>query len=654
MSFKLKDSINTIPGVGPKNKTFLEKMGIQTLQDLLYYLPTRHEDTRDVLDIAALLQAEEGTVKAYVRKIDNVRTRRMTLTKATIEDHSGSLNVIWFNQPFLKNTIKQDSEVLLSGKVDSKSPSPQLKNPKYEVVKESGEESLHLGRITPVYQVTEGLSLKWFRARLKAIVDIVESLVKESYAKDFLEKFKLVKLHDALKQIHFPENEDEFLAARRRLAFDELLEIQRIMEEKRKKWRERKAAIIQPGSDAELNKLFDFELTRSQKNSIKEALDDMQRGFPMRRLLAGDVGSGKTAVAIAASVSTVKANKRVLYMAPTTILAEQHYHTFTKYLPPEIKVSLITSQLTKKEREEALKADIIIGTQALLFADEESLINSGLVIVDEQHRFGVVQREKLAFSNQEKEQPHLLSLTATPIPRTLSLTLFGDIDVSYLDEVPKGRIPVKTHLVPEKKRESSYDWIKKEIKANAAQVFFICPLVSESEKTQAKSALQTFEDLSQSIFKDFKVALVHGQLKETDKLKVIQDFKDKKYDILVATPVIEVGIDIPGATIIAIENAERFGLAQLHQLRGRVGRSDKQSYCLAFYDELSEVSKRRLKAFSKENSGLKLAEFDLTLRGPGEVYGIKQSGLPDLHVASLTDVDMLKETKEALDFLNQS
>jgi ATP-dependent DNA helicase RecG len=366
----------------------------------------------------------------------------------------------------------------------------------------------------------------------------------------------------------------------------------------------------------------------------------------MNRLLAGDVGSGKTAVAIGAALAVAQEGKRILYMAPTSLLAEQHFHTFKKYIPGKFSVGLLTGKLKTKEKKAALESQILIGTQALLFAEKESMQNVGLVIIDEQHRFGVEQRERVAVKDEKGIHPHILSLTATPIPRTLSLTLFGDIEISYLESVPKGRLPIQTHIVSDKKRKDSYKWIKEQIQKNKDQVFFICPLVIESEKIQAKSAEQTYEDLKKE-FKDFKVGIVHGQMKEEEKLLSLEKFKNREYDILVATPVIEVGIDIPGATIIVIENAERFGLAQLHQLRGRVGRNDKQSYCLAFYGELTETAKKRLQAFQKERSGLKLSEYDLEIRGPGEVYGIKQAGLPDLHVASLTDFELVKLTREA-------
>jgi len=653
-TLKLNDSVSKIPLIGPKYEALLLQLGAKTVQDLLYYFPRTYFDSSKVHEITDLDREEKKTFVATVLKFSSIRTRkkRMTIQSALVEDDSAQIDIMWFNQPFLKDSLKVGEKYIFSGKLNPKSYKPQVSSPEHEPIKES---QTHVGLITPIYPLTQGLSNKWLRSRIKWLIDKLDYVtdLEETLPKKITTKYKLTNLFEALRAIHFPETQKELKAAETRLGFEELLEIQVKMLKRKKSIEQLTGPSINP--DRTLIKEFisklDFELTQGQTKAIDELADDLSDKKPMNRLLSGDVGSGKTIIAIAASLLTVKSSKQVAILVPTTVLADQHYQTFTQTLQDyDIKISQVSSN--KNIEADTKNADIIIGTHALLHQKKELFSNLGLTIIDEQHKFGVEQREDLrkTFTNKTKKNaPHFLTMTATPIPRTLALTLFGDLEVSELKEKPSSRKPVKTHLVPENKREDALKWIEKKAKTGI-QIFWIAPLIEESEKLQVKSVKTLFKELQESL-PDLNVKLLHGKIKPKEKQKTLDDFsnfKDEKIHTLVSTSVIEVGIDIPNANIIVIEGAERFGLAQLHQLRGRVGRSEKQAWCFLFTStKPTSDQRKRLRYFAKENDGFNLAEFDLQRRGPGEVYGTRQAGIPDLKIASIFDMELVKKTREA-------
>jgi len=463
---------------------------------------------------------------------------------------------------------------------------------------------------------------------------------------------KLMDLPTAVKNIHFPENDELLKSARERLSFDELFLLQLKVLTKKKQWqkissKEEKSMTTKKETLKKFTDSLSFDLTNAQKQTVKEILEDLEKPFPMHRLLQGDVGSGKTIVAIIAALNTIYNGHQVVLMAPTEILAKQHYQSFLKFLKEHsLNIQFIAGSTSTGQKKEVIKqmktgtCDIVIGTHALI-QDQIGFKNLGLAIIDEQHRFGVKQRAKL---KEIGKSPHLLSLSATPIPRTLAITVYGDQDLSIIDEMPPGRQRIITRIVPEEKRQDAYRWIEDQVR-KGRQTFVICPLIDESDFLEVKSVLQEYERLSEHIFKDLSVGLLHGRLKQEEKDQIMEDFNENKTNILVSTSVIEVGIDVPNATIMIIEGTERFGLAQLHQFRGRVGRGEHQSYCFLFTDKLATDGLKRLKAMEKHHSGFKLAEIDLEIRGPGEIYGVRQSGIPDLKMASLTDSELIARAR---------
>lgn len=649
ISFKLTDPITKLPLVGPAYEEKLERLGITTIRDLLYHFPFRYEDTRNIITISQLRDSDEGTIEGIIKSVGNTKTRtRKWLTKALIEDGTGSISAVWFNQPYLTKALNKGATYLFSGKINRKWGGASLTNPQYEMVNEFDGDQTHLGKLSPKYPETKGVSSKWIRARLKYLEKFIPALVKDYIPEEILEEEKVTNLNDAIQSIHFPQSAEEITKGQKRLGLDELVRIkQKAILATKERMSKTSVSITKTTQSETLKSNLPFTLTETQEQSLSEILEDIAEDKPMYRLLNGDVGSGKTVVALLAAAATHDEGHTTVIMAPTTILAQQHYETITKLLNDtniDIPVSLTTSS-TKTQTPPG--PHISIGTHALLHQNrlpEET----ALLVIDEQHRFGVKQRDQLRKLIEDPTpgaiSPHYLTMTATPIPRTLTMALYGSTNVSTIDELPPGRVGTKTHLVPEDKRKDAYDWIREKLESGE-QAFVICPLIDESEVLTAKSAKETYDHISKEIFPDHKIALVHGQQKDTEKNSTLSQFKEKKYDILVATPVVEVGIDIPNATIMIIESAERFGLAQLHQLRGRVGRGDKQAFCFLFTENPSEEATERLTYFSSHTSGFDVAEFDLKRRGPGEVYGTRQSGLLELRFADITDRAAIKKAE---------
>ncbi len=664
---QLQQSIVTAGGIYKRYSALLEKLGINTFQDFLYHFPHRYDDFSQIKMISALIPGETITVKGTVLSIKNSYTKsHKTLQKAVVTDGTGTLEVTWFNQPYLTKSIKTNTEIVLAGQTERSGSRTTMLSPEYEVLSSSNTETLHTGRLVPVYPETRGISSKWLRRQIFKLLEQYKFILSDTLPSEIKQQYNFLHLADALNLIHFPNNYEDVEQARKRLAFDELFYLQLKALHRKQMWKQRKLTSPLKVDEyrTKINTLINslpFPLTKAQSRELNSIFSDLQSDQPMNRLLQGDVGSGKTIVAALSIYVAILNGKQGVIMAPTEILAEQHHKSLTELFSPlGIQVDLITgSTKSIKNKELRLKniegesakslilnpkSNILVGTHALLY-DKADFSNAGVVVIDEQHRFGVEQR---ALMREKGNNPHVLTMTATPIPRTMALTVYADLDVSYLDEMPVGRKPIKTWLVPTEKRKGAYQWIEKQIKDTRSQAFIICPFIEESENMQSvKAASVEFTRLKTEVFPNLKLGLLHGRMKAKEKDQVLRDFKDKKFDILVATPVVEVGIDIPNATIIVIEASERFGLSQLHQLRGRVGRGDKQSYCLLFAQAKNEQTTTRLKAMEITHSGSKLAELDLQLRGSGDLYGTRQSGYKMLKIASFSDKDLLMKARTA-------
>ncbi len=634
----------------------LEKLGIKTPWDFLMHIPFRYDDFSLISKITQIQPGETVTVQGEVLEMKNQYTRRWkNLQRAKVKDETGIIDILWFNQSYLAKSITTGDKISLSGKVTRDKNSLMMVAPDFEIV--TNGETIHTGRLVPIYPETRGISSKWLRRQIKKFLDSLPEELPDYLPSEIISAEKLLPIKKALADIHFPQNLEAATKAKERLSFDELFLLQLRAKTKKEEWKKEVKGI--PFEISKFNnklkdfyKSLPFELTNSQKTATEEILKDLRGSGPMNRLLQGDVGSGKTVVAAIAMYAAHLNGYKSVIMAPTEILAVQHYNVISKFLSPlSVSVGLVTSSMHKvsgskyekgdihNAKYKILDTDIIVGTHSVLFKkiDPEKL---GLVVIDEQQRFGVQQR---SIVRKKGNNPHFLTMTATPIPRTVTLTIYGDLDVSYLKDMPHGRKVIKTWLTPETKREGAYRWIEKEIKENKTQAFIICPFIEESETMQTiKAATVEFERLRKNVFKNPKLKLLHGKIKSKEKQEIMNDFKNKKFDILVATPLVEVGIDIPNATIIVIEAAERFGLSQLHQLRGRVGRSNMQSYCLLFTSAKEGKSLERLKGMESIQNGAELAELDLKLRGPGDIYGTAQHGIPKLKVASFSDFSMIK------------
>lgn len=618
----------------------LEKLGIIKIEDFLYHIPFRYEDYSLISKINLIQAGEIVTIQGTVKDIKNQYTRRFkTLQKATVSDDTGEIEILWFNQPFLTKVLKIGDSISISGKVELDKNKSVMITPNYEVI--FNNQTIHTGRLVPIYPETRGISSKWIRRQVFNILES-DNQIKDYLPEDIIKNNGLINLNDAIHEIHFPNNLEKAQKAKERLSFNELFEIQLSALIRKKTWQEKEIKKEWKIDNIKINKFIksiSFELTNAQKNAVADILKDLSSKKAMNRLLEGDVGSGKTIVAAISIYLSFLNGFQSAFMAPTEILAKQHFKTISDLLLPlKIKVELLTSSSKIKNKD----FDVLIGTHSLVYKKAE-FKNLGLIVIDEQQRFGVQQRSII---RNKGKNPHLLTMTATPIPRTVALTMYGDLDLSVLDEMPKGRVRIKTWLVPPIKRDNAYTWIDKQIK-QGDQVFIVCPFIEESESmVSVKAATKEFERLKKEIFPHLKLGLLHGKLKSKEKDEILKSFKDKKIDILVSTPVVEVGIDIPNATIMLIEEADRFGLAQLHQLRGRVGRSDKQSYCLLFTQSTNPVTLERLKSLETIFSGALLAELDLKLRGPGQIYGTAQHGVPSLKVASFSDFSLIEKTKK--------
>ncbi|MEM7799090.1 MAG: ATP-dependent DNA helicase RecG [Chloroflexota bacterium] len=651
----LAQSIETIRGIGPKTAEQLDRIGIRTIEDLLYVYPRRYDDYTQMKPISRLEYGETVTLIGTVWEVRARKSRNNSIiVQAVISDGTGKITASWYNQPWLTQKLKSGLRVVLAGKVEQYLGRKVFNSPQWELL---SMDALRTGSIVPVYPLTQGLSGYKLRQIMRNTVPYWTKRIADPLPESIRQQQRLSKLRTALQQIHLPESFDHLVAARRRLIFDEMFLLQLGMLGQRREW------VSNPGHSLEIDRgkvnqfieSLPYTLTAAQQRVVTELLDDIQQARPMNRLLQGDVGAGKTVVAAAAMVAAVSAGTQATLMAPTEILAEQHYQGLKKLLNPlGITVYILTGRVSAVDRREAYaamasgEAHIVVGTHALI-QEEVDFHNLGLAIIDEQHRFGVDQRKALRdkgpLIQRDQITPHLLVMSATPIPRSLALSVFGDLDLSVIDEMPPGRQEIDTHWLRPPQRERCYRFVRGQIE-KGRQAYIICPLVEESEKIEAASAVEEYERLSIEIFPDLRLGLVHGKLRGDEKEAVMSRFYDGELDILVSTTVIEVGVDVPNSTVMMIENANRFGLAQLHQLRGRVGRGQHKSYCLLVADNTTQDSEERLRALEETNDGFQLAEKDLELRGPGEFFGKRQSGIPELKLASYSDTDMLISARE--------
>jgi ATP-dependent DNA helicase RecG len=661
--YTLETEVQYVKGVGEKLAQVLSKLNIYTLGDLLFHLPRRYEDRRHFRKIAHARVGEAVTVSGKLVTVDNVKVRNLTLTKAYLDDGSGVLELVWYNQPYMKENLNKlrNSQIVAYGVIKESPYGLQMETPEWEDLPDGADPDslLSVNRIVPIYPLTEGIRQKRMRQIIWNAVQHAH-LAPEILPRSVRERVGLMPLPQALQQIHFPDDDQIIEPARQRLVFEEFFLLQLGVGLQRLRTRQERGIAMRIDADRlneMLHRLVPFELTNAQKRVIHEIWSDMAQPHPMNRLLQGDVGSGKTIVAAAAILAAADNQYQAAIMAPTEILAEQHYINLHRLFQPlGISVELLVGRLSNKQRQQAReriatgRGMVAVGTHALIQEGVE-FARLGLAIVDEQHRFGVLQRAAL---RDKGVMPHVLVMTATPIPRTLTLTLYGELDVSIIDELPPGRKPVRTHWKTPEERLKVYAGVRKLVE-QGRQAYVICPLIDESDKLQVRAAEQMAEHLQKDVFPDLRVGLLHGRMKPAEKEAVMDAFRAGEMDILVSTTVIEVGVDVPNAAAIVIEDADRFGLAQLHQLRGRVGRSEHQSYCVLIANPKSEEGQRRMDIMTRTNNGFLIAEEDLRIRGPGEIYGTRQSGMPSFRVADLVkDMRLLEVARqEAFHLLEQ-
>lgn len=671
----LDSAITSIKGISSSLASKFGKLGVITVRQFLYFFPLRHIDYSQRRLISELEEGMEQTIVAIVWEAAAKTTSyRKRMTEAIVGDESGNIRVIWFNQPYLAKKLTPNSRVVISGKVSEFRNRKVFQSPEWEPL--DSDDLIHTGRLVPVYPLTAGLSPRVVRKLVKGNLDCWLPELPDFLPEGIRKRAGLLPLSEAIGQAHYPDSEHAKAQARKRLAFDELFLIQLGVLSKKRDWQEETGNAFDADSGC-LEPFFNslpFTLTTAQKRTFAEIREDLGKSKPMSRLLQGEVGSGKTVVATAALLLAAANGYQAALMAPTEILAEQHfesicgllsrasgeagngrpYSSYTSLLPHPIGVGLLTSGLRESSRQKVQEGiisgeiNLVIGTHALIQKGVE-FQHLGLCVVDEQHRFGVMQRLEL---RSKGSSPHVLVMSATPIPRTLALTLYGDLDLSVLDELPPGRVEIKTKWISPRQRQSAYDFIRKQI-ITGRQAFIICPLIEESEAIEAKAATTEYERLSRVVFPELRLGLLHGRLSSAEKDAVMRRFRSGELDILVSTPVVEVGVDIPNATVMLIEGADRFGMSQLHQFRGRVGRGEHQSYCLLLAETPSAEARERLSLLQRTQNGFDLAEEDLRLRGPGEFFGTRQSGLPDLKMASLSDVELLElARREAIRLFN--
>ena len=651
----LNAPLTVLSGIGPRHAQTLSQLGLHTLGDLLYFFPRRYDDFSQLKTISRLQYGEEVTVIGSVQSIVNrpLRGGQLQVTEAIITDGSGSLRVTWFNQPWLVNRLRPNTPVSLSGKIEQYLGRLVMNHPDWEQL---DQELLHTNRIVPVYPLTANLNQRLVRRILHDTVSFWAPRIADFLPETIRREAGLIDLPNALRQIHFPDSVGQLEAARHRLAFDEIFLLQLGVLRQKLAWQSAAAQTFetpQEWLDAQINRL-PFPLTEAQRRALAAVRQDLASGSPMNRLLQGDVGSGKTVIAALAIAMVARHGVQSALMAPTGILAEQHYRNLLTILaqgegaplqPAEIR--LLVGDTPEAEKEDIRQGlahgsiKLVVGTHALL-EDPVTFQRLQLVVVDEQHRFGVSQRARL---RSKGDNPHLLVMTATPIPRSLALTVYGDLDLTVMDEMPPGRQMAKTYVLSPRERERAYRLINAQI-SEGHQVFIIYPLVEQSTGDGELAAVEEYQRLQREVFPGYRVGLLHGRLKPEEKDEVMARFRDGHYHLLVSTSVVEVGVDVPNATVMLVEGANRFGLAQLHQFRGRVGRGNAQSFCLLIPDTEDAVENERLMVMAETNDGFVLAERDMQQRGPGEFLGTRQSGFSELRLANLTDVRLIEKARE--------
>ncbi len=644
---KLTCDIMEVKNIGEKRKEMLEKINIRTVYDLITYYPRTYDDRSKVINIEEI---DEGTrVSLQVRlvtKPENYKFNNLNITRVKAKDDTGTILLVWFNQPFLAKTLIKDETYLIYGKAVKKSGKIQIDVLEFQ----KGGKIIDGGAvIVPIYTLPKGFSQKSFRKIMYQVIKDVDDNIEEYFSPEVMNKYNLENINTATRSIHFPKSNEEFYKARNRLVFDELFLMQGALFNIKGFAKKETGVVFQETNYNEILKLLKYSLTNAQKKVIEEIKEDFSKGLNMNRLVQGDVGSGKTIVAIISGYIAMKNGYQCVIMAPTEVLATQHYMEVKKILDNlNIPSTLLVGSLKAKEKREVLEkikngeSMMIVGTHALI-QDKVVYNNLGLVITDEQHRFGVRQRGVLS---EKGSKPHMLVMTATPIPRTLGLILYGDLDISIIDEMPPGRQKIDTFVVGTNMRERIYNFIKKEV-SDGGQVYIVCPAIEENENSKLKTVIGYTEELKMYFENKISIEYLHGKMKEAEKKEIMESFKLAKTKVLVSTTVIEVGINVPNATLMIVEDSQRFGLSQLHQLRGRVGRGQKKSYCILVSDAKSKVTKKRLKAMETTNDGFVLSEEDLKLRGHGDFFGNRQHGLPEYKIANLyEDIEILKDVQK--------